>query len=297
MSKAPPPNYTQTPNVYFDKWLPAIKSMSELKVVNVIIRNTFGWHEEETSLTLTDIQTLADISRASAVDGVKRALDHGYINSRPNGRSRAYRISVEPIGSESEPTTRLTGPNSGLLNSLGSEPTHSSSGTESEPPVGRGSEPSLISKEKEKKRDRSASSKRECTSRDKRIDHPALKAVLQVKGRYPHKDLWDLVISTLGEAPDVAHMKECWLAWRSWNFRPENFGWLIDWYVNGIPQRNGIRGNSARKDSAGRDRVSPLRDSEQDEGSDCSRCFGSGMEEIDEDGHPVVRRCHHQPHE
>jgi uncharacterized protein YdaU (DUF1376 family) len=74
--------------------------------------------------------------------------------------------------------------------------------------------------------------------RDPRLDHPALKAVFSVKGKYPSRDVWDLVIEKLGENPDIARMKDCWLHWRAANYGPENLGWLVDWYVNGVPERN-----------------------------------------------------------
>lgn len=74
--------------------------------------------------------------------------------------------------------------------------------------------------------------------RDARTDHPAIQAFREVKGKYPHKDVWDLVIKVLGEHPDEGRMKECWVAWRSKNFAPENLGWLVDWYVEGMPDKN-----------------------------------------------------------
>lgn len=71
--------------------------------------------------------------------------------------------------------------------------------------------------------------------RDERLDHPALQAVREIRGRYPDKDVWDLVIKTIGLEPDVGRMRECWLAWRGKDFRPNNLGWLTDWYISGIP--------------------------------------------------------------
>lgn len=77
--------------------------------------------------------------------------------------------------------------------------------------------------------------------RDERVDHPALIAVREVKGRFPHKDVWDLVIKVIGPEPNVERLRECWVAWREKNFGPENLGWATDWYLNGIPgeRRNG----------------------------------------------------------
>lgn len=77
--------------------------------------------------------------------------------------------------------------------------------------------------------------RRAAKPRDPRLDHPALKAVIEIKGCYPHKDTWDAVIRVLGEEPDLERMRECWEAWRLKNFAPGNLGWLTDWYRSGIP--------------------------------------------------------------
>lgn len=76
--------------------------------------------------------------------------------------------------------------------------------------------------------------------RDPRLDHPAMCAVIEVKGSYPNKDTWDLVIKVVGVNPNIELLRECWVTWRSRNYAPGNLGWLTDWYINGIPgARNG----------------------------------------------------------
>ena len=84
---------------------------------------------------------------------------------------------------------------------------------------------------------------------DERAKHPAIVAVRDVKGRFPHKDVWDLVIEKVGSHPDVPKMRECWLAWRARDYSPESLGWLVDWYINGIP---GVRHGSNRESSSER---------------------------------------------
>jgi hypothetical protein len=75
-----------------------------------------------------------------------------------------------------------------------------------------------------------------------------LKAVIEVKGCYPHKDTWDAIIKILGESPDIAKMRDCWTAWRMKNYAPTNLGWLTDWYREGIPRVNG-NGNYTKNTS------------------------------------------------
>jgi hypothetical protein len=96
--------------------------------------------------------------------------------------------------------------------------------------------------------------------RDPRLDHPALCAVIEVKGSYPNKDTWDLVIKVVGVNPDLERLRECWVTWRSRNYAPGNLGWLTDWYVNGIQgnsngtytQNNGLRRSDATERNADR---------------------------------------------
>lgn len=87
--------------------------------------------------------------------------------------------------------------------------------------------------------------------RDERADHPALVAYREIRGRFPSKDVWDLVIQALGDHPDTTKMRECWLAWRGHNYAPENLAWLVDWYINGIP----ARGNGATRQNNSMDAV------------------------------------------
>lgn len=111
MAKAPPPNYTQSPNVYFDTWLKEINSLAELKVVNVIIRHTFGWHKENAEIGTSELMDLTGLSRVSVVDGVKRALEHGYILRKTDGLRGlgTFTIAVEMTGKESIPVENATG--------------------------------------------------------------------------------------------------------------------------------------------------------------------------------------------
>ncbi len=94
LAPALPPNYTQSPNVFYDEWLPEIDSLSEIKVVELVIRYTFGWHVQEVLLSLSDIRKLTRMSEPSVIEAVKRALDHEYICRVQRGASYGYRLNV-----------------------------------------------------------------------------------------------------------------------------------------------------------------------------------------------------------
>lgn len=93
--KVPPSNHTQSPNVFYDEWIKEINSLAELKVVEVVIRNTFGWHYDRVKMSLADIQEATGLSKSSCQEGVKRAVSDGYIARVSNGRSFAYEIAVD----------------------------------------------------------------------------------------------------------------------------------------------------------------------------------------------------------
>lgn len=92
-----PPNYTQTPNEFFDETLLKIDSMSELKVVLAIIRQTFGWHRGEDRISLTRFQQLTGLSRQAVIDGVRSAERHGIIAGRQVGQHIFYRLLVNDL--------------------------------------------------------------------------------------------------------------------------------------------------------------------------------------------------------
>ena len=71
--KISPPNYTQAPNDLFDFWLPHLNE-SELKVLMVIIRKTFGWHKEIDCISISQLQKITGLSETSVLNGVKSLI-------------------------------------------------------------------------------------------------------------------------------------------------------------------------------------------------------------------------------
>jgi len=75
---------------------------------------------------------------------------------------------------------------------------------------------------------------------DPRTSHPAIQAARQATGRYPPKELYDQVISTLGDKPDQQRLDRCRRSWLARGYNPNAWTWLLEWYPQGIP-RNGHR--------------------------------------------------------
>lgn len=73
------PNYTQTPNQFFDRLLAEIDSMAELKVTLAAIRFTFGFHRLEAEMSLSFMERATGLSRPMVIQGVRRAVERGTI--------------------------------------------------------------------------------------------------------------------------------------------------------------------------------------------------------------------------
>ena len=93
------PNYTQTPNLFLDRHLPEIKSLAELKVTLVVLRNTLGWHAKETELTITRLIAMTGLSNRHVIRGTTLALERGTIKRRSlktaTGQTYAYEANIE----------------------------------------------------------------------------------------------------------------------------------------------------------------------------------------------------------
>jgi predicted transcriptional regulator len=99
-----PPNHTQAPNEFYDRILPEIDTLAELKVTDIIIRQTFGWHMRERELSLGKLEELTGLTRTSVSDGLKRAMKRGTVSRRKVGNSYAYKLVVEEVD-QSKPST------------------------------------------------------------------------------------------------------------------------------------------------------------------------------------------------
>jgi hypothetical protein len=64
---------------------------------------------------------------------------------------------------------------------------------------------------------------------------PGIEIIREIAGRYPRKKIWEALIAVVGENPDRIKLQQCFVAWNLKGFNPENFSWVTDWYVNGVP--------------------------------------------------------------
>jgi hypothetical protein len=120
-------SFTSLPNSFFDSVLPEIKSLSELKVLLAVFRKTYGWishidpetgqpvYKEVDQISMSQFKELTGLSQPSCVDGVKRAVEDGYLERVKEGtfhggnsihnESAAYRIKQKTTKDSIPPQT------------------------------------------------------------------------------------------------------------------------------------------------------------------------------------------------
>jgi len=83
------PNYTEMPNILLDEWLPHLKE-TELKVLLVIYRKTFGWHKTRDQISLSQLEALTGLSRQHIIKGTNELIKKKIIQ----------KTVIGPIGSQ-----------------------------------------------------------------------------------------------------------------------------------------------------------------------------------------------------
>jgi len=74
---------------------------------------------------------------------------------------------------------------------------------------------------------------------DPRSRHPAIVAARAVTGakHYPPLELYDGLITALGENPDAERLKTCRQAWIERGYNPRAWTWATEWYTQGVPAK------------------------------------------------------------
>lgn len=93
------PNFTQTPNVLFDDWLPKL-SFVELKVLMVIMRKTFGWHKVRDQISLSQLENLTGARREAIIKATKSLEKNGLIVKTKVGKKGSENTYYELVITE-----------------------------------------------------------------------------------------------------------------------------------------------------------------------------------------------------
>ncbi len=100
------PNFTQTPNVLFDEWLPNLKE-TELKCLLYIMRHTYGFQKECDAISLTQFESGikkrkseeyhdrgTGLTRKHISAALKLLISKGIVKADKEGRTNVYSINL-----------------------------------------------------------------------------------------------------------------------------------------------------------------------------------------------------------
>lgn len=90
--KISPPNYTQSPNICYDEIFKTLKE-GELRVILVIIRQTFGWHKPADRISLSQLAEKSGMERKSVCRSLNSLIEKGLVIKNKfgdPGKERCY---------------------------------------------------------------------------------------------------------------------------------------------------------------------------------------------------------------
>lgn len=90
------PTFTQTPNDLFDHWLPRLNE-TELKVLLVIMRKTFGWNRQRDFISTSQLEKLTGQSHPSILKAVKSLQSKGLISKETEGQAGIQKTYYELV--------------------------------------------------------------------------------------------------------------------------------------------------------------------------------------------------------
>lgn len=103
-------NFTQVPNEYYDEVLPRLTSMAEIKVVEIIMRKTYGWHKEQDQISYSQFKEATGINSNGTIQrGIEGAAEKGLIEVIKTSENKAniyrmvYKESEEETIESEEP--------------------------------------------------------------------------------------------------------------------------------------------------------------------------------------------------
>ena len=92
----PAPNYTQSPNIVYDEWLPHL-TFVELKVLMVIIRKTFGWHKIRDRISISQLVKSTGSTDTNVVKAANSLQKRGLILKHVEGENGVQKTSYELV--------------------------------------------------------------------------------------------------------------------------------------------------------------------------------------------------------
>jgi len=88
------PNFTQTPNYFYDVLLKELSS-TEVHVLCAIIRKTYGWHKAEDRISFSQLKKETGLALSTVQSAIKKLVDKGIVISKIVDGISCYTFLVE----------------------------------------------------------------------------------------------------------------------------------------------------------------------------------------------------------
>lgn len=131
------PNYTQTPNELFDRYL-SVMGEAELRVVLWAVRQTLGYHIASDEISLTQFEKATGLSRQGVIDGLAAAIERGIIQEVGTGKRgvKCYALVIL-VDQSTEQTSQASRPDDQARTSQASRHTKEKKEKDSSPDGGK----------------------------------------------------------------------------------------------------------------------------------------------------------------
>lgn len=98
-------NFTRIPNIFLDEYSRDL-SCAELRVMQLILRKTYGWSKESDAISFRQFEEITGLGRAAIAKAIKSLEQDGYIlveRGRTSTGSRAVNVyRLKPAAEETE---------------------------------------------------------------------------------------------------------------------------------------------------------------------------------------------------
>jgi phage replication O-like protein O len=95
-----PFRHVQTPTEIFDYWIPILGHV-ELKVLMIIVRQTFGWHKTKDRISISQLVEKTGSCRSNVCNAINVLIDHGLVKKELIGdignQQTIYELIIEEI--------------------------------------------------------------------------------------------------------------------------------------------------------------------------------------------------------
>jgi phage replication O-like protein O len=90
------PNYSQIPNEFFDKMIPILKE-GEMRVLLIIMRQTFGWKKEWDRISISQLMKKTGMERMAVLRSVNSLIENNIVRKHKEGNPGEERVSYHLI--------------------------------------------------------------------------------------------------------------------------------------------------------------------------------------------------------